>query len=198
MKKNEKKYNILVFMLSLIVILHTIMMVMYNLPLNPVNFKHEKLISSYMNPLFTQNWQLFAPDPVSTNNNIICRGTFTNNKGQKEHTEWIDITESYNLDIKNNLFSPNRLMKTALSGAVFEIQPYLKSTDKKKHKQIVENEYTQIISNIAVEKIEKSKKVKLESLDIKLSIESFPEYGKNGKSKYNVMEFPHINILSKG
>lgn len=27
---------------------------MYNLPLNPVKFKHEKLISTYMNPLFTQ------------------------------------------------------------------------------------------------------------------------------------------------
>ncbi|AMK71077.1 MULTISPECIES: DUF5819 family protein [Bacillus] len=195
--KTKRKYNLLVLFLSLLVVFHTIIMIMYNLPLNPVNFKHEKLISTYMNPLFTQNWQLFAPDPVSTNNNIICRGVFTNNKGQKEYTEWIDITESYNADIKNNLFSPNRLMKTALSGAVFEVQPYLKLNDKKKNKQLIENEYIQIISSIAVKKIERSKKVKLESLDVKLSIESFPEYGKKGKSKFNVQQFPHINLLTK-
>lgn len=88
-------------------------------------------------------------------------------------------------------------MKTALSGAVFEVQPYLKLNDKKKNKQLIENECIQIISSIAVKKIERSKKVKLESLDVKLSIESFPEYGKKGKSKFNVQQFPHINLLTK-
>lgn len=61
-----------------------------------------------MNPLFTQNWKLFAPNPVSKNNTFFVRSKFSDG----EETDWIDIT-SHMIDQNfKNRFSPyNRLVR---------------------------------------------------------------------------------------
>lgn len=87
---------------------HFVFTGLYLSPINPIKTKNSSLINTYMNPLFTQNWKLFAPEPVSKNNTFLVRAQFNNG----ETTDWINLT-SYLID-KNfkNRFSPyNRLVR---------------------------------------------------------------------------------------
>ena len=56
-------------------------------PLNRVKLDVNPWMMGYVNPLFAQNWHLFAPDPVDSNLSLI--GKCRNNAGE---SEWFDIT----------------------------------------------------------------------------------------------------------
>ncbi|PSL36970.1 hypothetical protein CLV49_0573 [Labedella gwakjiensis] len=51
------------------------------------------MLSSYMNPLFDQNWSVFAPDPIDGNYALEVRATVIGDGG-REVTEWVDATEA--------------------------------------------------------------------------------------------------------
>lgn len=74
--------------------------------------------TSYLNPFFTQNWRLFAPNPVSEDRTVRFQGAYLAADGSTKHTPWIDWTE-VELDlihhklvggrggyVTNKLFSP--------------------------------------------------------------------------------------------
>ena len=46
---------------------------LYNAPANPVSKRYQAEISWWMNPLLNQNWQLFAPNPISENLEVDAR-----------------------------------------------------------------------------------------------------------------------------
>jgi hypothetical protein len=48
--------------------------------------------TSYLNPFFTQNWRLFAPNPVSEDRSVLFQGSYTSADGTTKHTVWIDWT----------------------------------------------------------------------------------------------------------
>lgn len=55
----------LLFMVITIGILHHIVMEgLYLLPLNPLTKNYHKYVTAYINPIFSQRWQLFAPEPA--------------------------------------------------------------------------------------------------------------------------------------
>ncbi len=49
--------------------------------------------TSYLRPMFTQNWRLFAPNPVSDDRMIRFQGSYVTADGAQEQTEWLDWTE---------------------------------------------------------------------------------------------------------
>ena len=74
--------------------------------------------TGYLNPMFTQNWRLFAPNPVSDDRNLRFQGAYRAADGTIQETAWVDWTE-VELDlvhhrliggragyITNKLFSP--------------------------------------------------------------------------------------------
>jgi hypothetical protein len=46
---------------------------LYNAPANPVSAKYRAQVAWWMNPLLNQNWQLFAPNPISENLEVDAR-----------------------------------------------------------------------------------------------------------------------------
>jgi len=48
---------------------------LYNAPSNVVSQRYETQISWWMNPLLNQNWQLFAPNPISENLEVDARAS---------------------------------------------------------------------------------------------------------------------------
>jgi len=46
---------------------------LYDAPSNPVSRRYQAQISWWMNPLLNQNWQLFAPNPISENLEVDAR-----------------------------------------------------------------------------------------------------------------------------
>ena len=68
---------------------HFTITALYLTPLNPIKLRLYPLIQTWMNPLFQQNWHLFAPNPLSSNQSLLARcrsGAIT--------SDWIDITSA--------------------------------------------------------------------------------------------------------
>lgn len=62
---------------------------LYNAPTNPVSARYTKQIHWWMDPLFTQNWRLFAPNPISENVRIEARASL---RPDGRASGWIDLT----------------------------------------------------------------------------------------------------------
>jgi hypothetical protein len=45
--------------------IHVVSTVLYNIPENPVTKVYMPFVNGYMEPLFSQNWHLFAPEPAT-------------------------------------------------------------------------------------------------------------------------------------
>ncbi|MEO6606608.1 MAG: DUF5819 family protein [Aeromicrobium sp.] len=74
--------------------------------------------TTYLSPMFAQNWRLFAPNPVSEDRTIEFQGSYRDADGTIKQTEWVDWT-GVELDlihhrliggragyVTNKLFSP--------------------------------------------------------------------------------------------
>jgi Family of unknown function (DUF5819) len=48
---------------------------LYNAPSNVISQRYQTQISWWMNPLLNQNWQLFAPNPISENLEVDARAS---------------------------------------------------------------------------------------------------------------------------
>ena len=91
---------------------HFMITAIYVLPLNPVKAKGGLLINSYIQPLFTQNWQLFAPDPLSNNFYIYLQ---VENKDGSQ-SDWFDLSTTFYKENQKNRLSPNnRLVRLGTS-----------------------------------------------------------------------------------
>ncbi|MDQ3157773.1 MAG: DUF5819 family protein [Actinomycetota bacterium] len=66
------------------------------LPTNKVSARLSST-TEYLNPYFTQNWRLFAPNPIAEDNALWFRGEYVAD-GQTRTTDWIDWT-SVELDL---------------------------------------------------------------------------------------------------
>jgi hypothetical protein len=60
-----------------------------------------------MNPIFTQNWKLFAPNPASQQANMDIRVQYVDKDGATRQTEWKSITLPVIKELQSNHFSPN-------------------------------------------------------------------------------------------
>lgn len=69
-----------------VIIFHVGMTVLYLLPANPATQYYSGLSKSYMNPIFSQNWNLFSPDPVVYNLRLLYRCE----KGKTQWSNWFD------------------------------------------------------------------------------------------------------------
>lgn len=98
--------------LCLLFISHFIIVIIYNAPSNPVQAKFKKQISMYIDPVFTQNWRLFAPRPVMTNQYYYTKARLDDGTGNIEETGWIDLTKYMYAKNHKNRFTPfNRLLR---------------------------------------------------------------------------------------
>lgn len=92
-------------------IFHFSITLIYNTPSNPIKAKYNKHINLYMEPIFTQNWRLFAPTPVSTNSQFYVKAKIQSEQGVST-TGWIDILDYMVEGNQNNRFTPyNRLLR---------------------------------------------------------------------------------------
>lgn len=85
--------------------------------MNPISNKYKKEISEYMEPLFIQNWHLFAPDPVSHNESIQVKVGF---EGESK-SDWIDISTPMIEEMHKNYFSPLNRMARISTGIISEL-----------------------------------------------------------------------------
>lgn len=64
-------------------------MFLYNAPANAVSKRYSTQIAWWMDPLQNQNWQLFAPNPISENVEVDARASIG---GSAEIGPWTDLS----------------------------------------------------------------------------------------------------------
>ena len=110
------KKKIFFIVLSCIFAFHFCMTALYVLPFNPISHKLNKAVNSYINPLFTQNWQLFAPEPLSSTIYVYVQAK----DKQGEESEWIDISSPLYEANHKNRFSPVSMLNRLGTGAYLQ------------------------------------------------------------------------------
>lgn len=96
--------------------------------------------TTYLSPMFTQNWRLFAPNPIAEDRSIRFQGSYRAADGTQKRTEWVDWTD-VELDlihhrliggragyVTNKLFSPLGARYNSLLG---EQRDVADATDEK-------------------------------------------------------------------
>lgn len=108
--------------LCLLFLLHFSIIALYNAPSNPIQAKYKKEMSMYVDPLFTQNWKLFAPTPVTTSNYFYVKAKLKNGS-ETRTTDWIDIVDyMYEQNHKNRFTPYNRLLRIPRSAYALQYQ----------------------------------------------------------------------------
>jgi hypothetical protein len=87
------------------------------MPPNPLRHQFQFEIQRYLTPWFTQNWNLFAPNPVNGNFSLLVQYRYET--ASELHTsQWIDVTTPI-LDLKHRSFwSPAPRIAKFLMGAM--------------------------------------------------------------------------------
>lgn len=146
----EKKINIsLILLLSLFTVIHFLILFLHTGPINPVYTKYRIAIEEYVNPLLTQNWNLFAPDPVEETQNILIQYRTSTN----DTSDWYNISAPFIDSNQSNIISPYNKAARIPSGLYFGI---FKENEliSQMEKNTSEEEFDQAIN---MSKIEKSR-----------------------------------------
>jgi hypothetical protein len=95
-------------LLSLLLLGHFAMTFLYLSPSNPFRYKHWAHIQNYMSPYFSQNWYLFAPNPVNQHQNLQIRIKLLTPEGKTVQTKWKDLSTPMIRKLQKNRFSPQQ------------------------------------------------------------------------------------------
>jgi Family of unknown function (DUF5819) len=97
--------KILVPLLYVLLFIHFSIVGLSLLPNNPISHVHKSQIRSYVDPFFTQNWNLFAPNPIASNQTLLIEFT-THYKKDSVTSKWLDIKDAVHKTRVKNFWSP--------------------------------------------------------------------------------------------
>jgi hypothetical protein len=89
---------------------------LYNAPANPVSQRYAGQVDDWMNPLFQQNWRLFAPNPLSENVAVQVRASLV---PDGRSTGWFDLS-ALDQQAEAGNPDPGHVLQNALRNAWFE------------------------------------------------------------------------------
>lgn len=81
-----------VLAIAVVATLHMIATTVAALPTNAFSAA-VRPATSYVNPYFSQNWRLFAPEPISSDRTFWVRGEFVDDDGAARETDWFDWSD---------------------------------------------------------------------------------------------------------
>lgn len=92
-------------------------------PVTPLSVKFAAPANTLLTPYLSQNWQLFAPDPVSEERGLVARARCADSTT----TEFIDVTSHHIQAVQDNRFFPSRISRLVSNGMnnLFQEDPVL-------------------------------------------------------------------------
>ncbi|UOX98879.1 DUF5819 family protein (plasmid) [Bacillus cereus] len=208
------------FLLSAIFIVHFTITFFYNAPETPIKQMYFSQINNYMNPLFKQNWRLFAPNPISSNQHLWTRGEIINEQGEKSFTDWVNVSEPLITAVHKNRFTPMRLISATNSSVIGQVvNKYNRDPEEyKKDINISKSDLNKlpsdllILHRIACDALKKSyPDAKFVNVENRIVISSFKEFtgindeeskkekkeGKEGNVLYlDIPTLPYTKVVS--
>ncbi|GGU03396.1 MULTISPECIES: DUF5819 family protein [Streptomyces] len=87
-----------------VTLVHVLLVFLYVAPSNAISRAYSQQINAWVQPLFSQNWRLFAPDPQSVNRQVSARVGKTAPNGTTHVSDWIDLSSMDDSAVKHNVF----------------------------------------------------------------------------------------------
>jgi hypothetical protein len=106
---------------GLVFSVHFALVQLSNMPMSPLKLQLANVLSSYVDPYFTQQWNFFAPQPIDRDTSLLARVRYRDGmSGQLVTGPWIDVTDSLIEPLRRNRLSPLFHVEVSLSNAVVE------------------------------------------------------------------------------
>lgn len=99
---------------------HFSIVVLDQLPPNPIFIHVHPIIKQYMHPYWVQTWKLFAPNPVSTDNAILYSFTITCGIDTLQ-TNWVDASEALIQDRARTIWTNSQRIQKIMHSSMIEI-----------------------------------------------------------------------------
>jgi Family of unknown function (DUF5819) len=97
-------------------LVHVCLVFLFVAPPNTVSQRYQRQIDAWIYPYFEQNWQLFAPDPQSDQEQISARSAVTSADGARRVGAWVDLTGMDQAAVRHDPF-PSRTAQNMLRRA---------------------------------------------------------------------------------
>jgi hypothetical protein len=101
---------------------HLTLIELGNLPSNPITFAASDVVERYVHPLFVQNWNFFAPEPISTTVTVWARAATCDRHGHCTPTAWHDISDPLIESERQNRLTSLEIVQLMLSNAAIEFE----------------------------------------------------------------------------
>lgn len=104
------------FAVVAVVIVHLTATFLYNAPANPVSQRYARSVNWWMEPLFSQNWRLFAPNPISENLEIDARASLD---PDGRLSAWVNLSAQDEAAVRGNPV-PGHIAENELRNSWFQ------------------------------------------------------------------------------
>lgn len=116
---------------------HFLLTIIYVFPMNPIKIRLQPLLDRTIGTVFSQNWSLFAPNPVGQDYILLIQPLKTEDKTQLIGTKWFNLSSPFWSRFHDNRFSAydrlarsqSNALRNAISGDPRLIN-YLKACEK--------------------------------------------------------------------
>lgn len=219
-----KKMKVWFSILLAFTVLHSTITVFYNFPITPFAKKFNRVINTYMDPLFNQTWTLFAPNPVNTNTKIEVKLSHGNN----QETGWVSFSDTILEQAQKSFLSHYQFYSDALTQMEGDVKKASESMidelkneekedllDKLSNENFFRENGSRYVNDlIEEENIEDFLKENLavnslygmiydyyddqfsniNDMQIRIISEIFPEYGQSEEAKYHFFYLPRLKV----
>jgi hypothetical protein len=158
---------------------------LYNAPANPVSQRYSAPLNTWMTPIFAQNWQLFAPNPLSEEIDVQARASLA---GNGQLTAWQDLSEP---DVQGTVHDPvpSQITLNALRNAVLEwMDTHDSNGNPTSRNAAILQQY---LTNLAVDRLSAAIGGHYGSIQIRLIFTLLPGPGRTGEQTE-----PQVRTLS--
>jgi hypothetical protein len=109
--------KVFALLIAAVIGLHFLTIWLYLTPNNPLKLALWNPIHSYVHPLFAQNWQLFAPNPIAHDETMHLKVRWREAGSEKIwETDWLDITTPIFQKIHRTRIGPYSKMARPYTG----------------------------------------------------------------------------------
>ncbi|MCH7402286.1 DUF5819 family protein [Belliella kenyensis] len=113
--------KIIKIILITILTVHFTIIGVHHLPNNPIKHQFKYEITSYIIPFYSQEWKLFAPNPVNKNMSILYRFSGYSKADTLFLSDWLSTTDKLIEDRQRNFWSPSQRILKYLSSCHIDI-----------------------------------------------------------------------------
>ncbi|MFC4495471.1 DUF5819 family protein [Streptomyces ovatisporus] len=146
-------------------------------PPNSISKRYTEKIDAWVLPLFEQNWQLFAPNPESVNQQISARTARTAKDGTAVLSGWVDLSAMDTAAVRHSVF-PSHTAQNMLRRAWISYERHHGGNDRSHTDRArMMKEY---LRNIAADRIAAHRHSTFDSIQLRVVTKRIPPPAPDG------------------